>query len=575
MSAQTSTAEKIMEKDTGASYPWEKSYPQHADWHMPLDIKPLHTLMDQAVEKYADCTAIDFLGKTYSYAEIGHMVNEVAYSLQQMGIGKGKQVGLFLPNSPYYPVFYFGILKAGGTVVNYNPLYAARELENQIEDSDTDIMVTMDFKMMIEKMQHVMKSTRLKKVIVCSMAAALPFPKNLLFPLLKGKDLAKIPQDESFVRFETLRGHGKQPETIEIDSEKDIAVLQYTGGTTGVPKGAMLTHKNLYVNTQQTAAWIIDSVEPGNSSQLAVLPFFHVFAMTVIMNVSTWYGMKIIMMPKFDVEEVMGVINKKKPTYFPAVPAIYNAIGNHPKVDDYDFSSIKFCLSGGAPLPEDVRNLFESKVKNKCISEGYGLTECSPVATCNPVGNNRAGAVGLPLPGTLIEIIDRDDGMTALPVGEKGEVCISGPQVMPGYYKAADASVETVRNGRLHTGDVGYLDEDGYLFLVDRIKDLILVRGYNVYPRHVEEAIYLHEAVEECIVAGVADDKRGETVWAWVKPKSGKVVTAEEILAFLEDKLSPIEIPRKIIVRDEPLPKTAVGKLSRKDLLVQEGLTKS
>jgi len=572
MSAQPNTVRKEMESQTEMSLPWEQSYPESADWHMPLEAKPLHTLMDDAVAKYGNCTAIDFLGKTYSYAEIGRMVDEVAYSLQQMGIGKGKKVGIMMPNAPYYSIFYFGILKAGGTVVNYNPLYADREVEKQIEDSDTDIMVTMDFKMMLDKMATMLKSTRMTKVVVCSMAAALPFPKNFLFPLLKGKDLGKIPADDSYIRFESMIGHGKKPADITVDAEKDIAVLQYTGGTTGVPKGAMLTHANLYINTAQTAAWIKDSVEPGKSSQMAVLPFFHVFAMTVIMNVSTYYGMNIILMPKFDIDEVLKTVDRKRPTYFPAVPAIYNAIANHPEIDKYDFSSIKFCLSGGAPLPDDVRNLFEEKVKNKCICEGYGLTECAPVATCNPLGRVKGGSVGVPIPGTMIEILDREDKKTILPIGEKGEVCISGPQVMRGYYKAEEATAETIREGRLHTGDVGYLDEEGYLFLVDRIKDLILVRGYNVYPRHVEEAVYLHEAVEECIVAGVPDKDRGETVWAWVKPKAGKNLTSDELLKFLEDKLSPIEMPRKIIVKSEPLPKTAVGKLSRKDLLIQEGI---
>lgn len=567
-----STAEQT---ENLTEYPWEEHYPPESSWRMALEEKPLYTLLDHAAEKYPNCPAVDFMGKIYSYADVAAQANEVAYSLQQMGVEKGKKVGLLLPNSPYYPIFYYGIMKAGGVVVNYNPLYAERELEHQIEDSDTDIMVTMDLKLMIEKIEPILKSTRLEKVIVCSLGSTLPFPKNLLMPLVKGKDLAPIPKTEQFVLYKDLIGHGKKPEAVEVNSEKDTAVLQYTGGTTGVPKGAMLTHKNLYVNAVQTAEWIKDSVEPGVSSQMAVLPFFHVFAMTVIMNVSTFYGMKIIMLPQFDIDQVMKVVDKKKPTYFPAVPAIYNALANHADIDRYDFSSIKFCLSGGAPLPEDVKRLFEEKVKNKCIGEGYGLTESSPVATCNPLHRIKKGSIGVPLPGTVIEILDSEDKKTILPQGERGEVCISGPQVMRGYYKNYDATSETIMNGRLHTGDVGYIDEEGYIFLVDRIKDLILVRGYNVYPRHVEEAIYLHEDVEECIVAGVPDEKRGETVWAWIKPVDGKPLDQETMLAFLEDKISPIEMPRKIIIKDEPLPKTAVGKLSRKDLLEQEKITKS
>lgn len=560
--------------DATQKYLWEDHYPPGADWHMDLTPEPLYALLDQAAEKYPDRPAVDFLGKIYRYSDIARQSDEVAYSLQKMGLEKGQKVGLLLPNSPYYPIFYYGILKAGGVVVNYNPLYAVRELEHQIEDSDTDIMVTMNFKLMLDKIEPILKSTRLDKVIVCPMAPTLPFPKNLLFPLVRGKDLGRVPDDERYIWFKKLIGHGQKPAAVDINPVKDTAVLQYTGGTTGVPKGAMLTHQNLYVNTVQTAAWIADSVEPGKSSQMAVLPFFHVFAMTVIMNVSTYYGMNIVMLPQFDIEEVMKTVAKKKPTYFPAVPAIYNAIANHPDIDKYDFSSIRFCLSGGAPLPEDVKRLFEEKVKNKCIGEGYGLTECSPVATCNPLNRIKKGSVGIPIPGTVIEIIDSEDKKTEKPQGEKGEVCIRGPQVMRGYYKNYEASGETVIDGRLYTGDVGYIDDEGYIFLVDRIKDLILVRGYNVYPRHVEEAIYLHEDVEECIVAGVPDKQRGETVWAWVKPAEGKTLTEEALIDFLKDKLSPIEIPRKVIIKTEALPKTAVGKLSRKDLLEQEGISR-
>lgn len=558
------------------SWIWEKHYPDGVSWKDPVAKKPLYFVLDQAVEKYGDSLAADFLGKTYTYKEIGDTVNRVAKGLQIHGVKKGTKVGLFLPNSPYAIIFYYAILKAGGTVVNFNPLYVERELTHQIEDSETDIMVTLDLKVVYDKMHHMLHATRLKRIIVCPMQSVLPFPKNLLFPIVKSGEIANISKtDGKHIWYKDLLDNDGKFADVDIDPEEDVAVLQYTGGTTGVAKGAMLTHYNIFANTMQTSAWMTN-VTPGKDAMAGILPFFHVFAMTAVLNLSIWYGLKIVLQPRFEVDEVLKMIKKHKPAYFPAVPAIYNAIANHPDVENTDFSCIKFCLSGGAPLPKDVKRLFCEKTKTDKIGEGYGLTESSPVATCNPVeGKVKLGTVGLPLPETIIEIVDRDDGETVLQVGERGEVCIRGPQVMKGYYKKEEETKKALRDGRLHTGDVGYLDEEGYLVLVDRIKDLILVRGYNVYPRYVEEAIYLHPSVEECIVAGVPDDERGETVWAWVKPVKGASLTEEDLKGFLEDKISPIERPRKIIIKDEPLPKTTVGKLSRKDLLIQEGIKKA
>jgi long-chain acyl-CoA synthetase len=308
---------------------------------------------------------------------------------------------------------------------------------------------------------------------------------------------------------------------------------------------------------------------------MGILPFFHVFAMTVVMNCSVWAGMKIILHPKFVLEDMLKSVKKHRPTFFPAVPALFNALAKAEGIEKIDFSSVKFFMSGGAPLPDDVRRQFEEKTGCHNIGEGYGLTETSPVVAFNPTdGRIKNGTVGMPIPGTIIQIIDKDDGETVLPVGEKGEVCIIGPQVMKGYFKKPEATQEVMRHGRLHTGDVGYIDEEGYLHLVDRIKDMIIVRGYKVYPRFIEEALYKHPSVEECIVAGVPDQDRGESVWAWVKPMKDRTVTEEDLQKFLADRVSPIEMPRKIIIRTKPLPRTAVGKLSKKDLLVEEGISK-
>jgi long-chain acyl-CoA synthetase len=364
----------------------------------------------------------------------------------------------------------------------------------------------------------------------------------------------------------------------DIDVENDLAVLQYTGGTTGVPKGAMLTHANIYVNARQAYANFPEkdmSVNDGHEKMLAILPFFHVFAMTVCLNVAVLGGMEIVTIPRFDLNDAMKLLKSKKPQYMPAVPAIFTAINNHPKLNEYDLSSLRFCMSGGAPLPVEVKKNFEAKT-GCTVVEGYGLSETSPVATVNPpLGNNIAGSIGLPLPGTIIEIIDPEDKKTPMPMGERGEVCVRGPQVMKGYYnnqEATDDVLKQTEDGdyRLYTGDIGIMDEQGYTYIVDRIKDLIITNGYNVYPRNIEEAIYMHPNVEECIVAGLPDKNRGEIVKAWIKLKDGRELTAAELKSFLEDKISKLELPRKIEFRDEPLPKTMIGKLSRKDIVAEE-----
>lgn len=577
--AMTANVEATQEKPpiplfSSGKWIWERHYPEGVSWHAPVLKKPLFHILDQAVAKHPDNILCSFLGKNYTYGKIGRLVLRVAEGLQKLGVGKGVKVGLFLPNTPYSIIFFYGVLKAGGTVVNYNPLYVEKELASQIEDSETDIMVTVDLKLMAGKMETLLRGTRLKKVVMCSFSGALPFPKNILFPLVKSKDVADIPKSDKYVRFDDLVANEGRPEPVVVDAENDVAVLQYTGGTTGVAKGAMLTHGNIYANTQQIMTWVGKIVDEGKDTMIGVLPFFHVFAMTVVMNGSIWAGMKIVLHPKFEIKALLDSIRKHRPTFFPAVPAVFNAIATSPLAGKYDFSCLKFCISGGAPLPNDVKRLFEEKTGCRALAEGYGLTETSPGVTFNPaVGARKTGSVGMPVPETVVEILDRESG-AVLPAFEKGEICISGPQVMKGYYNRPEATAEVMKYGRLHTGDVGYLDDQGYLYLVDRIKDLILVRGYNVYPRVVEEAIYLHPSVEECIVAGVPDAERGETVWAWVKPVAGRALSEGDLLEFLKDKLNPIEIPRKVIVREQPLPKTAVGKLSRKDLLAQEGIRK-
>ncbi|MAG95254.1 MAG: long-chain fatty acid--CoA ligase [Alphaproteobacteria bacterium] len=547
---------------------WLEAYPENIDWQADIPVKPLHALLDDTVDRFPQNPFLDFLGKKYSYGEIGDMVRRAAAGFQKLGVGKGVKVGLFLPNCPQFVISYFAILKAGGTVVNYSPLYAEDQLLHQIEDSQTDIMVTLNLEALYPKMKAMLEQTRLKTLVIGTMPEVLPFPKSLLFPLFKRSDIADVANDSRHLAFAQLLNNDGTFEPPTIDAASDIAVLQYTGGTTGVSKGAMLSHANLYANTVQSARWF-EGLEPGQERMMGVLPFFHVFAMTVVMNLSIYIGAEIIMHPRFELEPVLKDLSKKRPTLFPGVPTMYTAINHHPDLASYDLTAIKICLSGGAPLPVEVKQRFE-ELTGASLREGYGLTETSPVACANPIaGVSKEGSIGLPLPGTSIFITDREDPTKFLPQGEDGEICVQGPQVMMGYWGRPEDSAEAIIDGRLRTGDVGYMDEQGYTFIIDRMKDLILVGGFNVYPRHVEEGVYQHPAVEECTVIGVDDEYRGQAVKAFVKLKAGHTLTSEELLSFLQEKLGKHEMPRHVEFRDE-LPKTMIGKLSKKELVAEE-----
>lgn len=554
-------------------YPWLKSYDPRIQWDMPIETATMYSMLKRAVKNYADKPAMNFLGKCYTWKEIGSLVDRFAEGLQAKGIGKGDHVGLFLPNCPYYLIAYYAILKTGATVVNFNPLYAERELMHQIGDSCIKMMVTVDLKMLTDKMYKMMDDGVLEQLVLCKFTDVLAFPKNILFRLFKAREIAAIRHSDNLFWFHDMVKNTGASQEADINPEEDVAVLQYTGGTTGIPKGAMLTHANLYANVIQSYVNF-----PGADEQermLAVLPFFHVFAMTVSMNIAVYSGMEIITIPRFDLNQTLDLIHKLKPHYMPAVPAIFNAMNNHPKIGSYDLSSLKFCISGGAPLPVSVKQTFEEKT-GAVVVEGYGLSESSPVAAVNPpFGKNIAGSIGLPLPGTVIEIIDPDDKVTPMPLGARGEICLSGPQIMKGYWNKVAETDNVLRvmpdgRRRLYTGDIGITDDAGYTYIVDRIKDMIITNGYKIYPRNVEEAIYLHPAVEECIVAGLPDEQRGEIVKAWIKCKDGQQVTEGELRDFLGDKISKNEMPKFVEFRSTPLPKTMIGKLSRKDVLTQE-----
>ena len=552
-------------------YGWLAHYPANVRWDAVIKPEPLFTLLDRAVANHGARPCTNFLGRVNTYKDIGALVDRAAAGLQSLGVTKGTKVGLFLPNCPTFVIYYYAILKAGGTVVNFNPLYTLEELAYQLKDSDTEIMVTLDLKVLFDKVDALLQTGALPRAVVASFPALLPSAKSVLFKLFKGKELSR-PQDSKaagkIVLESQLMSRSAKLTPVTIDPAQDIAVLQYTGGTTGTPKGAMLTHANVYANVLQVVSWAPDLVD-GQERVLGVLPFFHVFAMTVVMNFGIAKAAEMLIMPRFVLNDALKLIDKGKPTVMPGVPTLFNAILNHPKLKSHDLSSLKFCLSGGAALPLEVKQNFERTTGCKLV-EGYGLSETSPVATCNPIsGPTKEGSIGLPLPATILSLRDLSDPTREVMPGERGEVTISGPQVMKGYYKRPAETADQFVGHFLRTGDVAIMDSDGFFYIVDRIKDLIICSGYNVYPRRVEEAIYEHPAVEEVTVIGIKDKYRGEAPKAFIKLKAGQTATADDIMKHLEVKISKIELPAEIEFRDA-LPKTMIGKLSKKELKAEE-----
>ena len=553
------------------AYPWLRSYPKDVDWTMAAEPRPLFSLIETAAAEHPERPCTNFLGHSLTYREIADLVDRAAAGLQALGVVKGTKVGLFLPNSPTFIVYYFAVLKAGGVVVNYNPLYSLDELTFQVKDSETELMVTLDLKVLFEKVERLLTDKVLKGAVVCSFPALLPATKAVLFKLFKSKELArpKTSPARDIIRLEAEVL--TDPETftpVPIDPEIDIAVLQYTGGTTGTPKGAMLTHANVYLNVEQIVTWAPRLV-PGEEKVLAVLPFFHVFAMTVVLNLGVRIAAEQILMPRFTLADALDLITKHRPTLMPGVPTLFNAILNHPNIKSYDLTSLKFCISGGAALPLEIKERFEA-VTACALVEGYGLSEASPVVTCNPLdGPVKSGSIGLPLPATIVSLRDLTDPTREVPQGERGEVCVAGPQVMKGYWNRPQETLDQFVGEFVRTGDVGVMDEDGFFFIVDRIKDLIICSGYNVYPRRVEEALYEHATVEEVIVIGISDKYRGEAPKAFVKLKEGEETSKAVLMKHLEAKLSKIEMPADIEFRDK-LPRTMIGKLSKKELKAEE-----
>ncbi len=548
-----------------ARRPWLHAYPEAIVWDAPFEPTTVGNLLDQAVERFGRRPCTYFLGKRMSFTDIGARSDRAAKGLQALGVGPGVKVGLFLPNTPSFLVFYYGVLKAGGTVVNFNPLYSLEEIAFQIEDSGTRIMVTHDLKLLFDKVEAMAVQGHLEKVVVASFTALLPKLKSVGFKLTQRTRLADVSTSaagEKIVADADLLANDGRYARCEVTPEA-VAVLQYTGGTTGTPKGAMLTHANITINVAQVKAW---RNRPAKAEDriLGIIPLFHVFAMTAVMNFGVSSGIEIILVPKFELIDTLKLITKLRPTMMPGVPTLFNAILRHPHIGNFDLSGLEYCISGGAALPVEMKRAFE-KLCGCSVVEGYGLSETAPVVACNPIGAGKEGSIGMPLPATEISIRSLDNPETEMKLGEPGEICVAGPQVMAGYWNKP-ADTDAVFIGQFfRTGDVGYMDADGFIFIVDRIKDMINASGFKVYPRRIEDALYDHGSVAEVTVIGIPDQYRGEAPKAFVKLKEGQQATAQELLQFLKTKLSKLELPAEIELRDE-LPKTMIGKLSKKEL---------
>ncbi len=539
--------------------PWLKFYEEGIPPRLRYPHIPVPKILEDAARDFPKNEAIIFLGGRITYEVLGEWVERFASGLSQLGFKKGERMALMLPNCPQYIVAYYAVLKLGGIVVNVNPMYVERELAYQLKDSGAEGILTL--KEILPRVQAVQSQVSLQRILLTDLADSLreTVPEKIGAsgdcPVLAYGKVLEM-------------GQTAPPPFVEVDPE-ETALLQYTGGTTGVSKGAMLTHQNLVSDVVQCVAWNVDAVR-GQERMLAMIPFFHVYGMTVAMNEALYLAATIILLPRFNVDDALEAINTHRPTRFPGVPTMYIAINNHPRVREYNISSINVCSSGSAPMPVEALKKFEELTGGK-ISEGYGLTEASPVTHANPFfGKRKIGSIGLPRPDTDAKIVDLETGERDLPPGEEGELCIRGPQVMRGYWNRPEETRMTLRNGWLYTGDIAKMDEEGYFFIVDRKKDMIICGGYNVYPREIEEVLYQHPKIQEACAIGVPDAYRGETVKVFVVLKEGQTATVEEMIEYCRTHLARYKAPTLVEFRKE-LPRSQVGKVLRKTLREEEG----
>jgi long-chain acyl-CoA synthetase len=548
--------------------PWLGKYDPGVPHHIDYPDIPLFQLLEQTARKYPDAPCTIFKGAKISFREMNEITDRLAAGLADLGVKKGDRVGIFMPNTPQFVMAYFGTLKAGGVVVATNPLYSQREIEHQVNDAGIEIMLVMsNFYNLIKEVQP---KTKIRKVVVTNLKETLPPILSFLFTLTREKKGGfRIQLAEGDVWMQDLIGNHKPDDRPKVDiSADDVALFQYSGGTTGTSKGAIASHRNLVANAMQISSWFVNSVE-GEEVCLMAIPLFHVYGMVAGMLYSMLGGASLVMVPNpRDLKDLLDNIQKYKTTIFPGVPTLYNAINNHPDVlaGKYDLSTIKACISGSAPLLRETKEKFEA-LTGGVVFEGYGLSEAPTATHCNPlIGENRTGSIGLPLPDVDARIISLDDEVTVLPVDEIGELVVKGPQVFKGYHNMPTETSNALREGWLYTGDIARMDEDGYFYIVDRKKELIKPGGYQVWPREVEEVIASNPKVLDVGVAGVPDPYRGETVKAWVVVKPGEILSEQEVKDWCKERIAKYKVPTEVEFRSE-LPKTTVGKILRRELV--------
>ena len=548
---------------------WFKSYPPGVPERVEVPEAPLTKLLDDSVARFPDNPAIFFEGSRMTYRQLGEAVNRFASALAKLGVKKGTRVGFILPNLPQNVIAYYATLRLGGTVIENNPQYTERELTHQLEDAGVEVVITLDrfYELLAKVRPHV---PMLREVIVTTVFDGVGGIKGMLGPILKRKLLVPIPAGAQVRKWkDVMRSGDGRVQQAPIDPHTDLALLQYTGGTTGLSKGVMLTHHNLVANAYQGRAWFAKA-EPGKEVGMVALPIFHSYGQTVCMNLGIMLaGMLVLVPDPRDMTHLLKIVNDTRPTLFPGVPTLYINMLNHPDLSKTDMTSIKFCFSGAAPLPLEVQEQFEA-VTGGVLVEGYGLSETAPISHGNPLeGKRKIGTIGLPVPNTECKLVDVDDPSKEVEPPGPGELCIKGPQVMQGYWNKPEETAEVLRDGWLYTGDIAEMDEDGFFKIVDRKKDMIIVGGFNVYPRDVEEILYQHPKVRECAVVGIPGGKSGETVKAYIVVKSGVTLTKEEIETFSREHLTAYKVPKLWEFRDD-LPKTMVGKVLRRALLEEE-----
>ncbi|WP_397593189.1 AMP-binding protein [Sphingorhabdus sp.] len=555
--------------------PWISNYLHPAKWEQAFPPLSVHDMFFRSAERMGQAPLADFMGRKFSYAEMAAMVRRFAKGLQARGVGKGDHVGLFLPNVPHYVAAYYGAMAAGATVVNFSPLYTVDELTHQVADSGTSILVTVSASALLPTAIKVLEKSDLKQLIVGSVAEALPRVKGWAYRLFKKAEIASIPDDARILHFGGFIANDGDYAPQPCDPKTTVAQLQYTGGTTGTPKGAMLTHQNISANARQINLLDPHSrannpIAPEPDRILGVLPFFHVFANATVLNRTIDNGGEIVMLPRFEAKAALQAITRTKVTSLPGVPTMYQALLDNAELAKTDFGSLRACISGGAPLAAELKARFEER-SGSVVIEGYGLTESSGVISCNPYeGVNKTGSIGQPIPGTQVRLVDKEDPHKDVPPGEPGELVAKGPQMMAGYWNKPEATGQVFVDGWLRTGDVATIDGDGFIFIVDRLKDMIAVGGFKVFPSQIEDILYTHPAVKEALVIGVPDSYAGERPKAFVTLNEDMAANGEDLEKWLNPKLGKHERVLAVVVR-ENLPKTMIGKLDRKALRAEVG----